>query len=215
MKTLVKKDIHLIGNYNIFIIIVCLGGGFASFITNKIDLFNIVSLWVGIISIYLILEVLTAQDRITKDIILKSLPIDRKDIVLSRYITMLIYVICISIVIFLSSFIFGFYDDIFIIGNAIPILTLIFNIFLSIVFTSIILPVDYLSGKINRVLNKSIFSMTVIFPIIISKIDNGIIKMAFKYIGNWRLRINPVIYVLLGITLYYLSFLISAKLYKS
>ena len=216
VKTLVKKDISL----NIFInIAVILGGlllGFVITLFNEIGFSQIISLWFGVILIFYPLGALTTEDKKTKDIILRSLPIDRRHIVLSRYITMLIYSISIPVIVFLSPYIIGFMYGISFLFKPTSIWVLLFHIILTMIIVSIILPTQYLSGGISKVLSIGLYFILIIVPLIISQIDNGFINTKiYNYVGNIKYGMNSIILIFLGIVIYFLSSQVSIKLYKS
>lgn len=215
MKTLVRKDIQLMGFNNILIIMLGTLYGFMIILSNEADLTQSGSLLSGILLISIPLSSIIREERKTKDIVLKSLPIDISNIVLSRYITIFIYILFIFGITFLSSFIFSFSYDIPVIGKMISISDLLFNIIIIMIFISIILPFQYLKRKTSSIINIIIYFILIIIPIIISKTNSNItMEKIFKYIGNIRFIVNPIIFILLGIGIYFLSFQISTKIYK-
>ena len=82
-------------SYNILIIMMGVLFGFMNVQTNEVDVAQAGSLFSGILLISIPLNNLIREESKTKDNILRSLPIDGRDIVLSRYITMFIYIIII------------------------------------------------------------------------------------------------------------------------
>lgn len=216
VKTLVKKDISLMTFINIAVVIGGLILGFGITISNDSGFSQTISLWIGVILIFYPLGALATEDKKTKDTILRSLAIDKRDIVLSRYITMLIYSISIPGIIFISPYIFGFIYSITFATKLSSISALLFNIILTIIIISIILPAQYLSGKIGGMLNVSLYFILIVLPLIVSQIDNGfIITKISKYIGSMKYGMNSIILIFLGLVLYSLSFQISTKLYES
>lgn len=216
MKTLVKKDIYLMKSYNILIIMMGTLLGFMNVQGNGTDVTQAGSLFSGILLITIPLSNLTKEEGKTKDIILKSLPIDRRAIVLSRYITMFIYIIFIFGITFISSYIFSFSYNPMVVGKPISLCGLLFNIIIVTIFIAIVLPVQYLKIRISSIINIIIYLSLVIIPFIISKINsNFVFAEVFTRIANRGFQISLIIYIPLGITLYYLSFLVSTKLYKS
>ncbi len=215
MKTLIKKDIYITGPYNIFMIIGSLFIGFMTMVNREYYLAQGGSLWGGIILIYLYFNSLTMEDYKTKDLILKSLPIDRRDIILSRYISMLIYTIFVFGIIFFSPYTYIFLYDIGFAVSPMPIWGLIFNIICAMGITSIVIPVQYLSRSISKRLNITLSILLVISPFIIKGIGDFSIIRLFKYIGNISFGIKPIIFILLSIGLYFISFKISESLYQN
>ena len=157
MKILVKKDIDLMSAYNILIIMMGTLLGFMNVLGNGADVTQAGSLFSGILLITIPLSNLTKEEGKTKDIILKSLPIDRRDIVLSRYITMFIYIIFIFGITFISSYIFSFSYNPMVVGKPISLLGLLFNIIIVIILIAIALPVQYLKRRISSIINIIIY----------------------------------------------------------
>lgn len=215
MKTLIKKDIYLMGYYNVFIIIASMIGGFMTMVNKEYYLAQGGSLWFGIILIFLYFNSLTMEDYKTKEVILKSLPIDGKDIILSRYISMFIYTVLVFGIIFFSPYIYIFLYDIGFAVSPMPIWGLLFNIIFTMGFISIVVPVQYLNKNTSKRLNMILSFILVISPFIIKGIGDFNIIRLFKYIGNISFGIKPIIFIGLGILLYFISFEISAKLYKN
>lgn len=216
MKTLVKKDIDLMGFYNLLIIIMGTLLGFMNIQGNGADVIQAGSLFSGILLITITLENLIKEEGKTKDIILKSLPIDRRDIVLSRYITIFIYIVFIFGITYISSYIFSFSYDPMVVGKPISLLGLLFNIIIVIILIAIVLPIQYLKRRISSMLNIIIYLSLFIMPFISSKINNNFVfSEVFTRIVNMGLEINTLIYIPIGIGFYYLSFKISTRIYKS
>lgn len=215
MKTLIKKDIYLMGFYNVFIIMTSLIGGFMTMVNKEYYSAQVGSLWLGIILIYLYFNSLTREDYKTKDVILKSLPIDRKNIILSRYISMFIYTAFVFGIIFFSPYIYIFLYDIGFEVSPMPISGLVFNIIFAMGFISIVVPVQYLSRNTSKKLNIILSFILAISPIIIKGIGDFKIIRLFKYIGDISFGIEPIIFILSGMGIYFISFKTSEKLYKS
>lgn len=215
MKTLIKKDIQLVGWNNLIVLMLGLLLGTFSLTSYESEAPIFAIFWGSIMMIYIILTTLISEDRKTKDIILKSLPLDRKDIVLSRYMTMLIYLIFIYGIIYLTSQIYSYAEGLFAIGKPITISSIIFILVIAINLISIVIPIQYISIKVGKTLNILIYGLLILFPLMINRLDDAKLSKIVNSINNIRFMINPIIYILFGSVIYFISFLISTKLYKS
>src|SRR5699024_5000328 len=164
------------------------------------DVIQALSLIYGLMLIIIPLYGLIKEEEKTKDLILKSLPIDKRDIVLARYLTVLIYILSISGIIFLSPFLFSFLYDGSIAGKLIPLSVLLYNVVIIMIFMSLFLPIQYLRRKISSVINVIVYLVIALSPKIIRQTYGRVDYFEFiRSIGNIRFFMSPLVYLSVGI----------------
>ncbi len=217
MKQLVIKDIRLLRFINLFIL--C-GGIVFGYIGVSIDHVYKSKLTYGFamfILVYMVSIFSTQFDVKGKtDMMLNSFPVDRYDIVKSRYISMGLYILFITGIVFLSSNISKIIFRTTIGGNPASIWDILFIWGLSLIFFSIYLPFHYYNVGKAQVFNQIFYIILILLPNIIGRF--GMKIEATKIFGNiiiMDLKIIALIFAGIGIMMYLVSLQISKGIYKS
>ncbi len=215
MKTLIKKDIKIVGPL-INMILIPMGLVFAFGIVLIDDKF--IRILLSSFSIFMMANMallkMWSHDFSKKtDIFLNSLPLDKELIVTSRYASIMIYIACSSLIVFIVS---QSHRGMFIND---PINTIDLNEIINIISVSILLMASYLpiyytkSRKFNNVSELPLFIGLVAIVIIRHSYNNK--NVFYRIINNIDLSQISVILIILSIIAYTLSLKASIKLYKS
>jgi hypothetical protein len=216
MKQLVIKDMRLLKIINL--VILC-GGILFGYIGVSIDHVYKSKLVYGFamfIMVYMVSMFSTQYDVKGKtDMMLNSFPVDRYDIVKSKYISMGLYILFITGVVFLSSNISRIIFNTTIAGNPATIWDVLFIFGLSLVFFSIYLPFHYYNVGKAQVFNQIFYIILILLPNIISRFGNKIGSTEiFQGIINMDWEIVILMFVGVGIIMYLISLQISKNIYK-
>lgn len=214
MKTLIKKDITLVGallNFGLF----PLAMTFTLLINLLIDNFHRVSVYVGIllIIIHIVNSIIWAYDTQYKsDILLNSLPIDRKTIVASRYVTILFYLVAMSTFIFIMGLALASGSRNFFM-YAISLNEILNTVSLVIVLMAIYLAVYYY-GSYRKKMPNDITLFVVASAYVIMRylyINNNTI---FRVFNGINLNHAPFISIIVAGLAYFLSMKLSIRMYN-
>ncbi|WMM25136.1 ABC-2 transporter permease [Tissierella sp. MB52-C2] len=216
MKQLVIKDIRLLKIINL--VILC-GGILFGYIGMSIDHVYKSKLVYGFamfIMVYMVSMFSTQYDVKGKtDMMLNSFPVDRYDIVKSKYISMGLYILFITGVVFLSSNISRIIFNTTIAGNPATIWDVLFIFGLSLVFFSIYLPFHYYNVGKAQAFNQIFYIILILLPNVIrrfgKKVENTEI---FQGIINMDWKIVILMFVGVGVIMYLISLQISKNIYK-
>ncbi|MBU5425267.1 ABC-2 transporter permease [Tissierella pigra] len=216
MKQLVIKDMRLLKIINL--VILC-GGILFGYIGVSIDHIYKSKLVYGFamfIMVYIVSMFSTQYDVKGKtDMMLNSFPVDRYDIVKSKYISMGLYILFITGVVFLSSNISRIIFSTTISGNPATIWDVSFIIGLSLVFFSIYLPFHYYNVGKAQAFNQIFYIILIILPNVISKFSKKIENTEiFQGIINMDWKIVILMFVSIGAIMYLISLQISKNIYK-
>lgn len=155
------------------------------------------------------------DDNSNVDIILNSLPIDRKTIVKSRYITIAMYIIFISVGFFTAFHLVNPMLSRFFGSITINLYDILFIIGLILMFFSLYLPLHFLSLGRTSAFNEGFIMVLILIPALVVKFSE---KFLDEKIINALLNkgFNNFAFILLGfgIVLYMLSLQVSKGIYK-
>lgn len=215
MKTLIKKDVKIVGTLTNMMLIL-LGFMFGLLIVLIHE--NFIRILLSSVGIFLMVGAaffkMLGHDYSKKtDMFLNSLPLDKEIIVASRYVTILIYVISSSLFLFIAS---HSYRGVFINNIVYPInIKEVINIIsVSILIMAFYLPICYAKGEKNLRSNNASLFITIISILILKSSDNTR-KTLYSVIGNIDLSQVSLILIILSIIAYIVSLNFSIKLYKS
>lgn len=153
------------------------------------------------------------ESRVKSDIIFNSLPVKRSDIVKSKYISFLLYLLLVVGVVYIGSNVFSIINGT--LGKAIRIIDVLLVAGLCLLFISIYLPFEFYNiGKL-RVFNTIFYFLIILLPNIIKKYGNKIVSSSiFKMII--KLDFNSVAIILLGfsIVFFLISLYVSIAIYE-
>ena len=168
MINLILKDIRTLGFLNIILLCFPLGLGFIGTRVGNTALATIIySLATFLTSYILSIRISINDTNSNADPLLVSLPIKRFDIVKARYLSIFLYSLMISALIFLSSKISNAVGGVLISsgnGTTFSLVSIAFT--LSIVFTlsSINIPLQYSNPRKTQVFNALLYAFIFLFP---------------------------------------------------
>ncbi|HFL3828452.1 TPA: ABC-2 transporter permease [Clostridioides difficile] len=214
MFNLVKKDFILSRKINIFAAIYAL---FIAAMGRSVPNHPISSIlyMLGMIMLIFISVIYTNgyDDKYKTEIVLNSFPIDKRDIVRGKYLTLIIYIIigCGAVLIFTNIFMVS---DIGVNSKGASIWNAIFAANVSLIFYSIYYPFYFKIGEGIRSFNTILWIIMTVSPAIISKSMKSLEKI-------WQLEkilsidINKInIYLLIfSLLIFYISMQVSKSIY--
>ncbi|MDD3840644.1 MAG: ABC-2 transporter permease [Clostridia bacterium] len=218
MIALIIKDLKLSIKMNFFTIIYglfvsCVGISLAQHLLADTMYILSIVIMVFIMTIY----TNGFEDRYNTQIVLNSFPINRDNIVMGKYLTLMAYIIINCIVIFVFTNILkaaGFAQ-----GNTVSILNLIIAGCICLVFYSVYYPFYFKLGEGIRTFNQVLWAMMFILPAAISKIgkkmeSNGMLVEIYNKLSTLNLYSIALIVLILTLVMFYTSLQISKKLYR-
>lgn len=216
MFNLIKKDFILSRKINIFAVIYGLFIA-AMGLTMPDPLMSTLLYVFGMIILIFITVIYTNgyDDKYKSEIILNSLPMDRKNIVRAKYMALILFIVisCGTVLIFTNIILkLGIAST----GKGASIWNAIFVINISLIFYSIYYPIYFKVGEGLRSFNTILWILMVIGPSVLSKLMEGLNNIGYlgKIIDMDINRIN--IYVLiLSLIMFYMSMKISEKIYRT
>lgn len=151
--------------------------------------------------------------RAKSDIIFNSFPVKRDDIVKAKYVSIILYLLLISGIVYIGSNVFAILASN---GTGARLREILFVLGLFILFLSIYLPFEFYNiGKV-QVFNSIFYIVLMILPNIIKKYGSEILNSKI-FTMLMKLDFNSFTIVLLGVSiiLYLLSLQVSKLIYKS
>ncbi len=211
MLNLIKKDLIITKSYIIKALAILI---FYIFIFNEMDKQGIY-----IIGIYLIVQILISVsffygERAKEDYILKSIPVKKKNVVLAKYISIIIYFIAFLILIYLSNFIVHIlnFSDII---QSLKISTIFFSLSTIFISMAIQLPIYFkLNYSKGRIINNFIYFG--IFIAIYTLYDNNHLNNYMKTynVSNDRYQKFILIVTIISIISFIISSILSMRIYE-
>lgn len=216
MKQLVMKDVRLLKFINLIIICAGLIFGYAGVDINHVYKSKFVYGFTMFILIYMVSIFSTQHDvKWKSDMMLNSFPVNRYDIVKAKYISMGLYILFITGVVFLSSNIINIIFKGPSTGNPATIFDILFIIGLSLMFFSIYLPSYYYNAGKAQLFNQIFYIIMIILPNIIGRFSTKIeATNIFQKIISMDFNIIILMFVAIGIIMYLVSLQISKSIYK-
>jgi len=215
MFNLVKKDLKLATKINIFAVIYAL---FISAMGMSLPNFPPVNAMyiLGIIMLVFISVIYSNgyDDKNKSEVVLNSLPIDRKDIVRGKYVTLIIFILisCIFTFVFTNAIKgLGIKPD----GKPADILDIVVAMSLLLVFYSIYYPFYFKLGDL-RMFNAILWLFVFIGPTILGKIGKKFVtKNLITKLASLNLRQIGLLVFIFSIVIYFISLQISKRLYMT
>ncbi|MBU5300138.1 ABC-2 transporter permease [Clostridium sporogenes] len=211
MLNLIKKDLIITKSYIIKALAILI---FYIFIFNEMDKQGIY-----IIGVYLIVQILISVsffygERAKEDYILKSIPVKKKNVVLAKYISIIIYFIAFLILVYLSNFIVHIlnFSDII---QSLKISTIFFSLSTIFISMAIQLPIYFkLNYSKGRIINNFIYFG--IFIAIYTLYDNNHLNNYMKTynVSNDRYQKFILIVTIISIILFIISSILSMRIYE-
>lgn len=224
---LVKKDILLCRIGIVFIILInfflgYLGLIFMSLLMSEPPLSSIMLGYVLFMGLFLTLSiVLEREQKVDGDMILHSIPLDKKIIVTSRYISSLLFPSAHGLIIFIYSYVLQYtrglrFTGFRMAGNiqGISIFTLLTVLSVVVIFLSFYLPLYYSKYGKGKAHNIMAYFFLIILPAIVFKFKDNILNLEFvKYINSLDKRMFTLMGFVGSIILYVASMEVSKKIY--
>lgn len=215
MFNLVKKDLKLSTKINIF------GVAYAMFISAMgmnlpVDLPVNIMYILGIINFVFVSVIYSIgyDDKNKSEVVLNSFPIDRKDIVIGKYVALLIFIFISCISVFLLTNIIkglGVKPD----GRPADIWDIVAAMSLLLVFYSIYYPLYFKLGDL-RMFNSILWMLVFVGPTILGKIGRKLeSKGLLKGMASLNIRQITLFAFIFSILIYYISLQISKKIYMT
>lgn len=221
MKTLVSKDIKLMGFFSNMVLAlwaITFAPSFLMLEDRYIRLWGwtiLITFMIGIIH-----SLLNHKDNNgDKDIVLNFLPIDKKIIVSSRYITILIYVLVSSCLIYISFYLgkSRFIYRVLLSKGGIeePTLSeLLWTVGINMLIWSIYLPIDYyFKNKFDE--KDELFLVIVGVLILVARISMKLDNNIYRFMNNINYQQLPFGLLMVSLLVYLLSIYISINIYKN
>lgn len=217
MKQLVMKDIRLLRFINLIILCVGILSGYVGVSIDNIYKSKLIYGFAMFIMIYMVSTFSTQFDVKGKtNMMLNSFPVDRYDIVISKYISMGLYIFFITGIVFLSSNISKIILKTTIAGNPANIWDILFILGLSLMFFSMYLPFHYYNVGKAQAFNQIFYIILILLPNIIGRFGSKIESTKiFVSIISMDLKIIALMFVVVGIIVYLVSLQISKAIYKA
>lgn len=215
MFNLVKKDLKLSTKINIFAV------AYAMFISVMgmnvpVDLPVNIMYILGIINFVFVSVIYSIgyDDKNKSEVVLNSFPIDRKDIVIGKYVALLIFIFISCISVFLLTNIIkglGVKPD----GRPADIWDIVAAMSLLLVFYSIYYPLYFKLGDL-RMFNSILWMLVFVGPTILGKIGRKLeSKGLLKGMASLNIRQITLFAFIFSILIYYISLQISKKIYMT
>lgn len=214
MINLIKKDLILSKKMNIFGIIYALFVAAMGASQPDSIVSNLIYILVIIMLVFIFVIYTNGYDNYKSEMLFNSLPIDRRNIVRSKYLTLIIFTVSACGIVFLlskSMYLFGFTE----LDNSLSIQIAILIVSIVLIFYSIYYPYYFKVGESIRSFNSVLWILTMIGPGALTKIlktswGNEILTKLAAIDFN---TIN--LYILaLSLIMYYISLQISKGIYK-
>lgn len=204
MKNLVLKDMRLLGIFNLLLFAIPLALGYISTLPDKNFHALAIYIFAALVPIYLLVVRMSVNDMTSNaNPLLISLPVKRFDIVRSRYISVFIYTLLISLTVFLSSnisrILFGSKN-----GSVFNLTSMLFTASLILVFLSINIPFQYYDARKTQISNSLFYAFLILAPNLLGKFNidlsnnnviQKILSLNFKLLAPGLLLISLIIYV--------------------
>lgn len=214
MLNLVKKDLKLSKKINIFAVIYALFIATMGLTMPDHPVANILYV-LGMVILIFISVIYTNgyDDKYKSEIILNSFPIDRKDIVRGKYISLIIYIIiaCSAVLIFTNIILkIGIITN----GRSANIWNAIFAANISLIFYSIYYPFYFKLGEGLRSFNTILWILMTVGPAIIGKSFKKLEEIGYleKILSIDINKINLYLFIF-SLMMFYVSLQISKKIY--
>lgn len=228
MLHLVKKDILLcrMGIVIMFLINFLLGSmGFliTSILSSGETISTVMLGYVLFMGFYLTLSmVMEREQKVDGDMILHSIPLDKKVIVTSRYISSLLFPTAHGLIILIYSYILKYIHRFRLLGfriegeiQGMSIYSLLTVLSIMIVFLSFYLLLYYSKLGKGKASNILAYFVIIILPAIVFRFKDNILDLDFvKYISLLDKKILAIVGFLVSLVLYIASMEISKKLYS-
>ncbi|MBZ2175810.1 ABC-2 transporter permease [Schnuerera sp. xch1] len=214
MINLILKDIKLAQKMNIFIVIYALFiAGMGLSVSNYLAASLFYILGMNILIFVSVIYTNGYDDKYKTEIILNSLPIDRKNIVRGKYIALIIFIIvgCGVIVLWTNIIsLLGIIEG----GKSADIWSIIFVTNIVLLFYSIYYPIYFRMGEGIRSFNAIIWVLVMTGPGIVSKLMKVLEGTGYlEKIMSMDINTINMYFLPISVIIYYLSMRVSERIY--
>lgn len=215
LKNLILKELKLLKTNILLSIVVGILFAYVGAVKTVGFVSQIIYIYIVVFLVYLGLMFMSYKESKAKsDIIFNSMPTKRAEIVKSKYLTVLLYLLMIVSIIYLGSNVFAIFIDSGL-GEAVKIVNILLVLGISLFFISIYLPFEFYNiGKV-QIFNTIFYVLLFLTPNIITKYGNKIVDSSiFKMIIKFNFTSIAIILLGFSIILYIISIYISIAIYK-
>lgn len=218
------KDIKLVGLLNLIILGIAIVGGVLGVVIDGDNIpdsaSSLISNFVYGFVLFVIWFMINAniggkESKIKSDAFIISMPVKKFDIVKSRYLTMIIYILGSLVIMYLTSNISKLLFS-NLPGNPLELggIAIILNIM--IIYLSLYLPFQYYDLKSSQMFSGIFYMLVILSPNLIRKFNINIGNLKFlEKIMNLNSNIVGLILLAVGLTLYLISLFISKGIYEA
>lgn len=215
MKNLVLKDMRLLGIFNVFLIgtplgLAVIGANFEDI--NKSMTFYTMAILIPVYILVIRMSINDMQSNVNP--LLISLPVKKFDIVKSRYISILIYVLIISVIVFLSSNMTKslFSDGT---GTTFNLTTMLFTTSIILLFLSVNIPFQYYDPRKTQLANALLYAFIILLPNLVRKFNLDIrANSIVKEILTLDFNLLALIFLVISLSMYTASLFVSKTIYS-
>ncbi|MCC0781975.1 ABC-2 transporter permease [Clostridioides sp. ES-S-0108-01] len=208
MKGLILKDLlNLKGNVKFIFLFIIMFGLMSSFGDGNVNNFMGVII---VLCTIMIVSTFSYDDLNKWDSYVLTMPIKRNDIVLSKYLTMLIFSFIGILVSLIVSVIIGYFKHTLVLGETLLINALILSV--SVCFGSLILPLIYKFGTEKA---RLLMILCFLVPTLVLLVFKNILESTSSPLSI-EIILNTLVYSLpfVAIVLFVISYFISSKIYS-
>ncbi|MCC0627373.1 MULTISPECIES: ABC-2 transporter permease [unclassified Clostridioides] len=208
MKGLILKDLlNLKGNVKFIFLFIIMFGLMSSFGDGNVNNFMGVII---VLCTIMIVSTFSYDDLNKWDSYVLTMPIKRNDIVLSKYLTMLIFSFIGILVSLIVSVIIGYFKHTLVLGETLLINALILSV--SVCFGSLILPLIYKFGTEKA---RLLMILCFLVPTLVLLVFKNILESTSSPLSI-EIILNTLVYSLpfIAIVLFVISYFISSKIYS-
>lgn len=228
MWNLVKKDILLCRIGIVFILLINFLSGsmgliISSIISSRTTISTVVLGYFLFMGLFLTLAiVLEREQKVDGDMILHSIPLDKKLIVTSRYISSLLFPVAHGVILFVYSYILKYTHGFTFTGlrieggiQGMSIYSLLTVLSIIIIFLALYLVMYYSKLGKSKSLNIIAYFLLIILPALVIRFQDNILNLGFiKYISLLDKKIFTLMGFVTSLILYILSMEVSKRLYS-
>lgn len=215
MKNLVLKDIRLLGVFNILIGAMPVILGFISIRPGKNYEAILIYFFAVLVPVYLLVVRMSVNDmQSNANPLLISLPVKRFDIVKARYISVFIYVVLISMLVYLSSNISRYFLTS---KNTtkFTISTMYFTAALIILFLSVNIPFQYFNIRNAQIFNAVFYMVLILVPSQLARFNVSVANNTlFQKLLSLDIKVLGPVLLLVSLVVYGGSSFVSKSIYE-
>lgn len=213
---LIMKDMRLIGAFNIVIMgIAILGGGLGIYVDGIYTPNLIYGLTMVVVLFLVNTLIVTKEFKANSDSLIISMPVKKFDIVKSRYLTMLIYILGTLGIVYLTSNIGKIFFCSFL-GSALDLIEIFTIASIFIIFLSFYIPFQYYDLKSAQMFSGILYMFIILSPNLIERFGINLDNLEFaEKVLSLDFGVIGLILIGMGLILYLISLFISREIYET